>query len=77
MIHDEADDSGSYYHLDATPETYTNSWGAFPDLDDGEWHHAHLTIVETHIRLTIDDIPVIDFNFSQLRFKGGILSNVA
>ena len=74
VIHGEADENGSYCHLGTMPETYTNSWGVFPNLDDGEWHHAHLSIIGTHIQLTIDDMHVIDFNSPLLRFKGGILS---
>ena len=74
VLHDEADENGNYCHLGEMPEVYNNSWGVFPNLDDGEWHHAHLTIIGTHIRLKIDDISVIDFNLPLLSFKGGILS---
>ena len=73
-IHGEPDESGSYCHLGEVPEAYTDRWGAFPDLDDGEWHSAHLTIVGTRVQLSIDDTPLIDFELPQLRFKGGILS---
>jgi hypothetical protein len=73
-IHGDPDVNGSYCHLGAVSEEYANRWGAFPDLDDGAWHHAHLTIMGTRVQVSIDETPLIDFDLPQLRFKGGILS---
>lgn len=76
-IHGEPDASGSYCHLGPVGEEYNDRWTAFPALDDGLWHIAHLTIVGTRIELSIDEQTLIDAELPDLRFKGGVLSIAA
>ena len=73
-LHGEPDESGSYCHLGPVSEEYSDRWSAFPELDDGLWHNAHLTIMGNQIRLTMDDQELINAELPELRFKGGILS---
>ncbi len=76
-IHGEPDESGSYCHLGPVSGDFSDRWTAFPELDDGRWHRAHLTIDGTRIQLSINDQPLIDFELPSLRFKGGVLSIAA
>ena len=76
-IHGEPDDSGSYCHLGPVGDEFNDRWTAFPELDDGRWHQAHLTIVGTRIQLRINEQDLIDAELPNLRFKGGILSIAA
>ena len=76
-IHGEPDGEGSYCHLGPVGEEFSERWTAFPDLDDGRWHHARLTIEGTRIQLWINEQPLIDFELPTLSFKGGVLSIAA
>ena len=73
-IHGEPDEVGSYCHLGIPDESWEPYWAAFPNMDDGEWHHVHLTIQGTQVDLTIDDQPLISSQFPNFGFKGGLLS---
>ena len=73
-IHGVPDMTGSYCHLGPVSEEYRDYWSAYPALDNGEWHQAHLIINGTTVELSIDEIPQLSFDLPDLRFKGGILS---
>ena len=76
-IHGEPDETGSYCYLGPVGDEYSDRWTAFPDLDDGQWHQAHLIISGTRIQLSIDEQLLINAELPNLRFKGGILSIAA
>lgn len=73
-VHGEPDDDGRYCYLGIPNESWGSYWAAFPQLDDGEWHHAHIVIQGTRINVSIDEQALIDFQFPTFSFKGGILS---
>ena len=73
-IHGLPDESGSYCHLGIPDESWQPYWAPFPEMDDGEWHHVHLTIQGTQVELTIDEQALMTSQFPNFGFKGGILS---
>jgi hypothetical protein len=73
-LHGDPDETGSYCHLGPISDDYADRWSAYPELDNGEWHEAHLIIEGTRVTLTINDTPLLSVDLPDLRFKGGILS---
>jgi hypothetical protein len=66
-------EEGSYCDLGIPGADYADYWAAFPEMDDGEWHHMHLTIQGTQIKVWLDERLLIDFPLPNLDFKGGVL----